>query len=476
MAKLIYTRQTPTKWEDRTKKSKIEYDTVDNDHYMIQTSISASLSGGVPGAGKESYESGSYADKAINWGFYDCLEKDETPDRKDQFPFTIGHDSNYGNYLSRVLFSLPSNYGKDLKITFELTALRNSATPKETRGFLLMDTKSSYDNNGTLKKRGSRDMHMSIHGYGGGIDYLGDFFYKLNDSWMPSENLANRKDTPIETAEGWIRPTFSSDGKLITFENFKTFTQAELSDGKCILYFLPYDNGFGFNKGVWLQAHAESTRLTIEYKAKISLNLDLDGGAFEDDSSGIGYKDVIEGTTYGTLPGKKVLTKTGYEFEGWSLNGNKITSSSIVPVSTKEAPTTITLKATWVEKTYKASFDKNASSWNANLPPVGNTMSELNWAYKTKNNMPDCTYTRPGYYFVGWSDNIGATAPNIGSTYEMGAEDKTFYAVWAPNKIKIDGNYHTIRIGDNTEDPPIYVPFIYSTEDKKWIPYGEKPK
>ncbi len=108
-------------------------------------------------------------------------------------------------------------------------------------------------------------------------------------------------------------------------------------------------------------------------------------------------------------------SRRGYTFNGWSLDGNHITSHNISK--------NITLKARWTVNTYDITYEHNGGT----APSSGEPSSYKYGVGATINGVP----TRKNYTFNGWSDNSGLT--NLSFTKTIGTDeigDKKFYAAW----------------------------------------------
>lgn len=103
-------------------------------------------------------------------------------------------------------------------------------------------------------------------------------------------------------------------------------------------------------------------------------------------------KDVIYGTTYGTLP---TPTRTGYTFKGWftaSTGGSQVISNTVVSITSAQ-----TLYAQWQANIYAVTFNANGGNYSSNT-----TTTTKNISYgSTLGTLP--VPTRTGYTFAGYS-------------------------------------------------------------------------
>ena len=131
-------------------------------------------------------------------------------------------------------------------------------------------------------------------------------------------------------------------------------------------------------------------------------------------------KTVTYNTVYGKLPS---ISKTGYTFNGWFLNSNKIETNTIMTTANDHL-----LKSSWTVHEYNIAFDSNRGS--------GEMASKNNVKYDSNVTLPENAFKRAGYVFTGWntkSDGKGtpysdkATVNNLTS---VDGETVTLYAQW----------------------------------------------
>ncbi len=155
-------------------------------------------------------------------------------------------------------------------------------------------------------------------------------------------------------------------------------------------------------------------------------------------------------------------TRTGYTFGGYYTDENGagtqiINASGSITGSKTYIASADTLYAKWTANTYSIVFDKNGGS---------GSMSNQSMTYDKASNLTTNTYTRQGYYFVGWSKTklgVQSTIPtsNIykdeASVTNLTATDKgtvTLYAVW----LDTWANHGTTPTkGDGTESSPYII-------------------
>ena len=161
-------------------------------------------------------------------------------------------------------------------------------------------------------------------------------------------------------------------------------------------------------------------------------------------------------------------TRTGYTFGGYYTDKNGtgtqiINASGSITGSKTYIASADTLYAKWTANTYSIVFDKNGGS---------GSMSNQSMTYDKASNLTTNTYTRQGYYFVGWSKTklgVQSTIPtsNIYKDEEsvknlVASGSITLYAVW----LDTWANHTTTPTGSGSSVSP-YI--IDSAEDLAWM-------
>lgn len=131
--------------------------------------------------------------------------------------------------------------------------------------------------------------------------------------------------------------------------------------------------------------------------------------------------------------------KKGYAFVGWNTNKYATTAEySPDQVMKWDKTEGMTLYAIWSKSSYEVTFDGNGASGSKKTADL---------KYGQNDNLPTNTFERPGYTFIGWSENPDAVKPkytdqqtvntlcDAGQTYEL-------YAIWK----KTDGSFDTHNI------------------------------
>ena len=161
-------------------------------------------------------------------------------------------------------------------------------------------------------------------------------------------------------------------------------------------------------------------------------------------------------------------TRTGYTFGGYYTDKNGagtqiINASGSITGSKTYIASADTLYAKWTANTYSIVFDKNGGS---------GSMSNQSMTYDKASNLTTNTYTRQGYYFVGWSKTklgVQSTIPTSNIYKDEASVNNlatsgsiTLYAVW----LDTWANHTTTPTGSGSSTSP-YI--IDSAEDLAWM-------
>ena len=210
---------------------------------------------------------------------------------------------------------------------------------------------------------------------------------------------------------------------------------------------------------------------------RYSISYDLSGGTVGQDSP--------TSATYDSVISVPNPTRTGFAFQGWQVseglntatakwgtNSNPTTSidsaSTICyngtnPVYFKNITPTnegnITLKAVWQGSNLTISYDANNGQ---------GTMTDTSAIAGQEISLPECTFTREGYSFLGWSTNPNDSFIEYHETQKVSFTSNTIlYAVWnefIPENVRIvldtnragSDNFHWYdKI--NNENPDMWV-------------------
>ena len=136
-------------------------------------------------------------------------------------------------------------------------------------------------------------------------------------------------------------------------------------------------------------------------------------------------------------------TKKGYTFEGWFNGEEKLTAETVISGD-------VTYTAKWSPITYTIAFSGGEGGQGA--------MDSIPATYDQEVTLPKNTFTRPGYYFNGWSTSSGASSgsyadekPVKNLTTKQG-ETVTLYAAWygLPVNVTLHPNYDGAENGTRT--------------------------
>ena len=144
-----------------------------------------------------------------------------------------------------------------------------------------------------------------------------------------------------------------------------------------------------------------------------TLTYDLDGGAWENDTTYTYPKKYNEEVEVKADP-----TKEGYTFVGWmSAEVEVVNGKFTMPAKN------VTLKAKWEANIYNVTYDLNGGEWTE-------TTNEFPYEYKATVEVIKTVPTREGYKFSGWrSEEV--TIEN--DAFTMPAKDVVLKAVWEAN-------------------------------------------
>lgn len=166
---------------------------------------------------------------------------------------------------------------------------------------------------------------------------------------------------------------------------------------------------------------AEQTTKTYtlkKYKVTLNYNNETENPTVAVETSGSEY----------TLPTE--VTRTGYTFGGWELNGNIVTK---VKVTNSD----VSLTAQWTPITYTVVFDTNGGN-SSSTNPLTQTLT-----YDVPQNLTENVFTREGYTFIGWNTKVDGSGTsyndkqrveNLSSTKDAVV---TLYAQWEKTNIEV---------------------------------------
>ena len=143
-------------------------------------------------------------------------------------------------------------------------------------------------------------------------------------------------------------------------------------------------------------------------------------------------------------------TRTGYIFAGWTGSNGTTPQTSVVIA--KGSTGKKDYAANWTAITYNVAFSGNGGT--GSMQPIENV------AYGVEVTLPDSSFTREGYTFLGWAGSADATEYEYRKNQKVSnltAEDGatvTLYAFWSVNSYTI-----TFDAAGGTPVDPITLPF-----------------
>lgn len=180
-----------------------------------------------------------------------------------------------------------------------------------------------------------------------------------------------------------------------------------------------------------------------------TIRLNANGGQLVDSGSNVGEtldRKVPAGSSVLDKVSQMsvVPTRNGYDFAGWKIGNDEITTQ----LTAKDSVTTLT--AQWTPRPFKLFLNGNGGTIKgatSHEVPFGNNVYAPSYLPTSGKNIP----TKPGYTFMGWSDSqtelfeanqtAAATAAvkysaSKNATLNMPASDVTVYAVWLKDSSK----------------------------------------
>jgi uncharacterized repeat protein (TIGR02543 family) len=130
-----------------------------------------------------------------------------------------------------------------------------------------------------------------------------------------------------------------------------------------------------------------------------------------------------------TVTVKAAITRTGYDFQGWSDG-----TTTYNPTSTLTMPArNVTLTALWQIQVYTITY--NDASALSGSP--SRTSDDYTYGYPAISLPTEGTLVKTGYNFGGWSETLGGSA--IVGNYTP-TSSRTLYAVWTPITFTVTYN------------------------------------
>lgn len=188
--------------------------------------------------------------------------------------------------------------------------------------------------------------------------------------------------------------------------------------------------GISYTEGQTITPRGNISLYAQWKKKEYTITFNSNGG-----SGSMSSKTVSAGSTV-SLPANSFI-RSGYEFYGWNISSDG-TGTSYIDGQIITPSGNITLYAQWkkIEIYYTISFNSNGGSGNMGSKTVSTGSSVT---------LPNSTFTRSGYEFIGWNTN----SSGAGISYSNGqtitpSGDMTLYAQWKKKEV-----YYTITFDNN---------------------------
>ena len=133
----------------------------------------------------------------------------------------------------------------------------------------------------------------------------------------------------------------------------------------------------------------------------------------------------------GTFVGATAAPAEGWEFDSWYLDTTKVgTDLKFVPEKASGLYQAATYVAHFVQKTYRVTFNANATDATGEMEPQTFTHGE--GKALTAN-----AFVRPGYSFLGWATTEGVSVAYENQQVVSIVENTTLYAVWCEDTVTL---------------------------------------
>ena len=182
-----------------------------------------------------------------------------------------------------------------------------------------------------------------------------------------------------------------------------------------------------FNESGKLAEGAKMPAAALTYYAKWTPSVyDITYGNVANGSFGDAARP--ETHTYGTATAIPDLTRTGYVFNGWLVNGVGAAQTGLT-LGAEDYTGAIALTAAWTAERYAITYELDGG-----VNAAGNPAQ-----YTVDQTITLEDPTKPGYTFKGWYADKDFTTLTVGIPVGS-TEAKTFYAKWEQNPYKITWN------------------------------------
>ncbi len=254
-----------------------------------------------------------------------------------------------------------------------------------------------------------------------------------NEMWNFATNTV-KKDMVLKAK--WVPNEYTitlvADGAVLPTEAFKitymdTYSSLPTNVTKAGFTFVGWytapEQGRLITNDMIMQTAADQTLYAVFTKNTNTVIFDPNGGS--------GEMADLELKTENTarLP-KNTFTKVGYTFVGWSTSKTGDVVFNDNAEYTMGTSVTNTLYAVWQINTNTLRFDANGGEGSMEL---------IQWDYNTTHRLPQNTFVRLGYTFIGWSTSQnGDVAFADKAEYTMAEKGEyILYAQWQINRNKL---------------------------------------
>lgn len=329
-----------------------------------------------------------------------------------QYTFSSWNSNKSGTGTS---YNGTSSYGFDANTT--LYAQWSSST---TKGSTTLPVAGECTRTGYTCIGWATSKSATTPAYSPGASYQPTKDVTLYAVWQPKtydvNYNANGGDGTMTKSVATYGAAFRTKQNAFTREGYQFNGWNEAADGSDVIWALTSNGVYESGKD-WTWSYDKSITLYAQWTYSVrSLIINPNGGLWNNTS---------ESTTisqdYGTTFTLTNPIRAGYTFVNWSLSGGGSLSNSTYTFGAENG----TVTATWSANSYSIVFDANGGA---------GSMSPLACTYDSGQNLPNNTFTRQGYSFLGWSTSKNATTAtyaNQAQVQNLTTSDAiTLYAVW----------------------------------------------
>ena len=180
-----------------------------------------------------------------------------------------------------------------------------------------------------------------------------------------------------------------------------------------------------------------------------TVTLDPNGGTLEGEDT----FEIQAGDEAYDLPTEEDITRTGYNFDGWTIGEDTYTSISPEDaIANADEENKLTVTANWERGIYELKYDLDGGDW------AESDKDKVKYEYSVKSKtftLP--TPVRENYEFAGWIID-GKGDPQLTVTYRKGSADgpHDFTATWIANEFSIKYALAKGKLPEGKENPTTY--------------------